>query len=139
MISPAESDDLLALRLRALAHPARLAILRALARADKCQCGEIVRGLSLAQSTVSQHLKVLKEAGLIAGTIEGPRSCYCLDRAVVADLAGTLAPLLAQWMAEPVASAFENKPADTICRQTAPAPAAPAEAVPSAETRIPAP
>ncbi|MDF2999787.1 MAG: transporter related protein, partial [Xanthobacteraceae bacterium] len=68
------------MRLRALAHPARLAILRALAAADRCQCGQIVRGLTLAQSTVSQHLKVLKEAGLITGTIEGPRSCYCLDR-----------------------------------------------------------
>ncbi|MBS7541326.1 ArsR/SmtB family transcription factor [Ancylobacter lacus] len=90
-----DSDDLLALRLRALAHPARLAILRALARAERCPCGEIVRGLSLAQSTVSQHLKVLKEAGLITGTIEGPRSCYGLDRAVVARLAATLAPLLA--------------------------------------------
>lgn len=87
-------DDLLALRLRALAHPARLAILRALARADKCQCGDIVRGLPLAQSTVSQHLKVLKEAGLITGTIEGPRSCYCLDRMVLAELASSLSPLL---------------------------------------------
>lgn len=144
MSAPADSDDLLALRLRALAHPARLAILRALARADKCQCGEIVRGLSLAQSTVSQHLKVLKEAGLIAGTIEGPRSCYCLDRAVVAELAATLSPLLAEWTAAPVA--LENRPADTICRQTAPADAKSADAKladtasadASAELRIPA-
>lgn len=83
-------DDLLALRLRALGHPARLAILRALARADRCHCGEIVRGLPLAQSTVSQHLKILKEAGLIDGTVEGPRSCYCLDREA---LAGTLSAL----------------------------------------------
>lgn len=88
-------DDLLALRLRALAHPARLAILRALAAADRCQCGEIVRTLPLAQSTVSQHLKVLKEAGLIAGTIEGPRSCYCLDRENVAGLAAQFAALVA--------------------------------------------
>ncbi|MCJ8142127.1 metalloregulator ArsR/SmtB family transcription factor [Ancylobacter sp. A5.8] len=83
-------DELLAVRLRALGHPARLAILRALARAERCHCGEIVRGLPLAQSTVSQHLKILKDAGLIDGTVEGPRSCYCLDRAA---LAGTLAAL----------------------------------------------
>ncbi len=93
---PDDSDDVLALRLRALAHPARLAILRALAQAERCPCGQIVRGLSLAQSTVSQHLKVLKEAGLITGTIEGPRCCYELDREVVARLAATLVPLLAE-------------------------------------------
>lgn len=116
MTSPSDSDDLLALRLRALGHPARLAILRALARAEKCQCGEIVKGLPLAQSTVSQHLKVLKEAGLITGTIEGPRSCYCLDRAVLAALAAALGPLLAEW-AEPTALAKTH--ADPICMQTA--------------------
>lgn len=88
-------DDLLALRLRALAHPARLAILRALAEVERCQCGHIVRGLTLAQSTVSQHLKVLKEAGLVTGTIEGPRSCYCIDREAVASLAREIGPLLA--------------------------------------------
>lgn len=79
-------DYLLALRLRALGHPARLAIIRALAIAERCQCGEIVKVLPLAQSTVSQHLKILKEAGLIAGTIEGPRSCYCLDKNNLASL-----------------------------------------------------
>ncbi|MFT0859532.1 ArsR/SmtB family transcription factor [Ancylobacter sp. G4_0304] len=84
-------DELLALRLRALGHPARLAILRALARADRCHCGEIVRGLPLAQSTVSQHLKILKDAGLIDGTVEGPRSCYCLDRTALADALAALA------------------------------------------------
>lgn len=89
------SDDLLALRLRALGHPARLAILRALAMRDTCLCGEIVRGLPLAQSTVSQHLKILKEAGLIAGTVEGPRSCYGLDRATLAALGAELSALFA--------------------------------------------
>ncbi|WP_428029504.1 ArsR/SmtB family transcription factor [Ancylobacter sp.] len=101
--SSERDDDLLALRLRALAHPARLAIVRALARNERCQCGQIVRGLALAQSTVSQHLKVLKEAGLITGTIEGPRSCYCLDRATVAALAEDLAPLFALLVATPPA------------------------------------
>ncbi len=64
---------------KALAHPARLAIVRLLAERDECICGEIVDDLPLAQSTVSQHLKVLKEAGLVRGTIEGRRTCYCLD------------------------------------------------------------
>ncbi|MDF2994544.1 MAG: transcriptional regulator, ArsR family [Xanthobacteraceae bacterium] len=121
MTSTFDTDDLLALRLRALGHPVRLAILRGLARAEKCQCGEIVRGLPLAQSTVSQHLKVLKEAGLITGSIEGPRSCYCLDRAVVAELAAALGPLLAEW-AQP-AAALAKLPVDPNCTQTAPAPA----------------
>lgn len=68
----------LAERLKALAHPARLAIVRLLAERDECICGEIVGDLPLAQSTVSQHLKTLREAGLVQGTVEGPRTCYCL-------------------------------------------------------------
>lgn len=82
-------DDLvLAARLKALAHPARLAIVRALAGVggDGCSCGAIVRDLPLAQSTVSQHLKILLEAGIIRGDINGPRSCYCLDRAALASV-----------------------------------------------------
>jgi ArsR family transcriptional regulator len=66
-------------RLEALAHPARLRILEILAARGTCICGEIVEVVPLAQSTVSQHLKVLKEAGLVRGTIDGRRSCYCLD------------------------------------------------------------
>lgn len=64
---------------KALAHPARLAILLALAKKKECNCGELVLDLPLAQSTVSQHLKALKEAGLIKGAIDGPRSRYCID------------------------------------------------------------
>jgi DNA-binding transcriptional ArsR family regulator len=64
---------------KALSHPARLAILKILAGRQQCICGELVEELPLAQSTVSQHLKALKEAGLIQGEIEGVRSCYCLD------------------------------------------------------------
>ncbi|MFY8025738.1 MAG: ArsR/SmtB family transcription factor [Sediminibacterium sp.] len=64
---------------KALSHPARIAILKVLAQKNECVCGEIVDELPLAQSTVSQHLKELKEAGLIQGTIEGPRSCYCIN------------------------------------------------------------
>ena len=105
-----DADEVLALRLRALAHPARLAIVRALAQTGRCQCGEIVRGLTLAQSTVSQHLKVLKEAGLITGTIEGPRSCYCLDRVTVTALADELMPLLAQLAATPAETGEAGNP-----------------------------
>ncbi len=64
---------------KALAHPARIAILKVLAKHNECICGEIVKVLPLAQSTVSQHLKELKEAGLINGSVDGPRSCYCIN------------------------------------------------------------
>lgn len=71
---------------KALSHPGRVAILRALAKKQSCICGELVEELPMAQSTVSQHLKVLKEAGLIKGEIDGPRSCYCVDSKAVAEL-----------------------------------------------------
>lgn len=64
---------------KAMAHPARIAILKVLAQKNECICGEIVELLPLAQSTVSQHLKELKEAGLILGETDGPRSCYCIN------------------------------------------------------------
>ena len=96
-----ETDDrVLARRIKALAHPARLGIVRALMKVggDGCCCGDIVRGLPLAQSTVSQHLKVLREAGLIRGEISGPRSCYCLDRAALASVAEAMTSLSAAAM-----------------------------------------
>ncbi|WP_319774149.1 metalloregulator ArsR/SmtB family transcription factor [Breoghania sp.] len=74
-------DDKLAVCFKALGHPARLAILRALADEERCCCGDIVGRLPLAQSTVSQHLQILREAGLIRGKAEGRKSRYCLDRA----------------------------------------------------------
>ncbi|HMO40951.1 MAG TPA: metalloregulator ArsR/SmtB family transcription factor [Saprospiraceae bacterium] len=64
---------------KALAHPARIAILQTLAEKQMCICGEIVEVLPLAQATVSQHLKELKNAGLITGEIEGKKSCYCIN------------------------------------------------------------
>ncbi len=64
---------------KALGHPARVAILRILASRQTCVCGDIVDELPLSQSTVSQHLKELKEAGLIKGEIEGAKVCYCID------------------------------------------------------------
>ena len=70
---------------KALAHPARVRIVDHLDRLDQCVCGQIVNVIGLAQSTVSQHLKLLKAAGLVKGTIEGPRTCYCLDRQVLAE------------------------------------------------------
>lgn len=69
---------------KALGHPARVKIVAFLQKADRCICGEIVQILPLAQSTVSQHLKQLKDAGLIRGAVEGPRTCYCLDRDLLA-------------------------------------------------------
>ena len=69
---------------KALAHPARVRIVRMLLTVETCVCGDIVDRLPLAQSTVSQHLKVLKDAGLVVGTIDGPRTCYCLDREALA-------------------------------------------------------
>ncbi|MCE9572963.1 MAG: metalloregulator ArsR/SmtB family transcription factor [Deltaproteobacteria bacterium] len=78
-IEGAAADDELAALAKALGHPARVAILRLLGRKNACICGDIVAELPLAQSTVSQHLKVLKDAGLIRGDIDGPRVCYCLE------------------------------------------------------------
>jgi DNA-binding transcriptional ArsR family regulator len=64
---------------KALAHPARIAILAMLIKKQSCICGDIVEELPLSQSTVSQHLKELKDAGLIKGAISGTRVCYCID------------------------------------------------------------
>jgi ArsR family transcriptional regulator len=82
--SPHSAADVELARLaRALAHPARVRIVRLLARRGECVCGQIVLDLPLAQATVSQHLKVLKEAGIIRGQVDGPRVCYCLDPRVL--------------------------------------------------------
>ncbi len=64
---------------KAIAHPARIQILEHLAAKDTCFCGDIVKELPLSQSTVSQHLKALKEAGLIEGEVEPPAVCYCIN------------------------------------------------------------
>lgn len=81
-----QEDQALALIAKALGHPARVAILRILAQRQSCVCGELVELMPLAQATVSQHLRELKEAGLIQGTIDGPRVCYCLRPEGVAKL-----------------------------------------------------
>ena len=71
--------EFLANTCKALSHPARLAILQTLASRGTCICGEIVDLMPLSQATVSQHLKVLKTAGLISGEIDGQKSCYCIN------------------------------------------------------------
>lgn len=74
-----ETENRLAATAKALAHPARIAILSYLSQQKSCVCGDIVDELPLSQATVSQHLKALKEAGFIKGEVEGVRVCYCID------------------------------------------------------------
>ncbi len=76
----------LATLFKAMAHPARIAIIEFLLKNEKCICGDIVHELPLAQATISQHLKELKNANLIKGTIEGTAICYCLNQEVLAEL-----------------------------------------------------
>lgn len=82
-----EQNDISSL-LKAIAHPARIAILEYLIKVDTCICGDIVNELPLAQPTISQHLKELKNAGLIKGSIEGTAICYCVDKDTVARIQG---------------------------------------------------
>jgi ArsR family transcriptional regulator len=88
-----EADEQLASFAKALGHPARVQILRLLTRRSACVCGDIVDELPLAQSTVSQHLKVLKEAGLVRGEVDGPRVCYCIDDRALRRLRALMAGL----------------------------------------------
>ena len=74
-----DEQNKLAVQLKAIAHPARIAILQLIIEAKACICGDLSSELGLAQPTVSQHLKELKNAGLIQGTIEGVSVCYCIE------------------------------------------------------------
>ncbi|MCA9089278.1 MAG: winged helix-turn-helix transcriptional regulator [Planctomycetaceae bacterium] len=85
--------DVLARLAWAMAHPARVRIVRLLISREACVCGEIVAELPLAQSTVSQHLKILKESGLVQGEIDGPKVCYCINREMLAELKQLIAEL----------------------------------------------
>lgn len=85
-----KADNMLAAYAKALAHPARIAILKLLLKRQACICGDIVDELPLSQSTVSQHLKELKEVGLIKGEIEGVSVCYCIDEKEWAKAAASL-------------------------------------------------
>jgi DNA-binding transcriptional ArsR family regulator len=74
-----DKQNRLASMMKALAHPARIAIIQHLVKINACICGDLVAELGLAQPTISQHLKELKSIGLIQGTIEGTSVCYCID------------------------------------------------------------
>jgi len=88
-----DSTDDLAVLAKALGHPARVHILRLLIEKNTCVCGDIVDSLPLAQATVSQHLKVLRNAGLIQGEINGPRICYCVDHDRIAQFKALITAL----------------------------------------------
>jgi ArsR family transcriptional regulator len=90
---PPPDDETLAALAKAVAHPARLAILRLLANRETCVTGDVVAELPLAQSTVSEHLRILREAGLIQGEIEGPRTRYCINADGLAALRAGVAAL----------------------------------------------
>ncbi|HEX2606680.1 MAG TPA: metalloregulator ArsR/SmtB family transcription factor [Flavisolibacter sp.] len=77
-----DKQNKLAVMFKALGHPARIAILQELLKARACICNDLVEELGLAQATISQHLKELKNAGLIQGTVEGASICYCIDEKV---------------------------------------------------------
>lgn len=101
------SPETLARRLAALAHPARIEILRCLSSAETCCCKDVVGWLPLAQSTVSQHLKVLLEAGLVRLTPEGSRSRYTVDREALLALSKAVDDLLSACAAG--TAAFDRK------------------------------
>lgn len=88
-----DEQNALAVMLKAIAHPARIAILQHIIKANACICGDLVDELGLAQATISQHLKELKNAGLIQGTIEGVSICYCIEPKAWVRLAKEMAGL----------------------------------------------
>src|SRR5213596_3344072 len=89
-----DEQNKLAMQLKALAHPARIAILQQIIKANACICGDLVNELGLAQATISQHLKELKTAGIIQGTIEGVSVCYCINPTVWQELGTQINALL---------------------------------------------
>ena len=97
-------DDQAAERLKALGHPVRLAIVRALAERSCCCCADVCGRLPLAQSTVSQHLKVLKDAGLVTFRRDGVRSAYVLNLAAIAALRSDIEELTALVVSVPTAA-----------------------------------
>jgi predicted transcriptional regulator len=99
-----QEQNRLAIMLKALAHPARIAILQHIIKTNACICGDMVEELGLAQATISQHLKALKTAGIIQGAIEGVSVCYCINPAVWNELSLQLNGLLNDY-----------RPATTCC------------------------
>lgn len=92
-----EEQNRLATMLKALAHPARIAILQHIIKANACICGQLVNELGLAQATISQHLKELKNAGIIQGTIEGVTVCYCIEHTAWKILKNNMAAFFASY------------------------------------------
>lgn len=90
----------LALLLKAMAHPARIAILQRILESNTCICGDLVEELGLAQATISQHLKELKNSGLIQGTIEGVSICYCINPLIWKNLEGQLSKFFSSYHGE---------------------------------------
>lgn len=115
-------DQRLAELAKVLSHPARVEILRILAERQSCVCGEVVEVLPLAQATVSQHLKELKQAGLVSGTVDGPYSCYCLNPAGLAELQ-TLMQQLWSALGQPINQAQTATPSLQVCATDCCAPA----------------
>ena len=91
-----ETQNRLAATAKAMGHPARIAILQYLAKKNSCFCGDIVDELPLSQSTVSQHLKELKAAGLVKGEVDGASVCYCIDKEGWAALTDQLSLFISQ-------------------------------------------
>lgn len=81
---------------KALGHPARIAILESILKRKACICGDLVDELGLAQATISQHLKALKDVGILQGTIEGPSICYCINKKTWEEIGDYFSPLLSQ-------------------------------------------
>ncbi len=103
-----DTDERLVELFRALGHPARMRIVRILAERKSCICGELVGELPLAQATVSQHLKVLKDAGIVTGEVEGPAVCYCLAPGALTELRDVVGQLAADPTTERWSSAGTN-------------------------------
>ena len=92
-LPPDSTAERLAQLAWAVAHPARVRIVHLLASRTSCVCGEIVDNMTLAQSTVSQHLKILKESGLVQGEVDGPKVCYCINQAALKELKSLMSQL----------------------------------------------
>lgn len=112
-------NERIALAFKALAHPARIAILKAIGPRERACCGEIVDALPLAQSTVSQHLQILRDAGLIKGEHEGRRSCFCINGEAVAAVSRMAATLFAD-LEQAAEKCAEAKRINGICCASAP-------------------
>lgn len=92
-----DEQNKLAMQLKAIAHPARIAILQQIIKANACICGDLVDELGLAQATISQHLKELKNAGLIQGSIEGVSICYCIEPVAWKNLQNEIGAMFASY------------------------------------------